>query len=239
MCDCDTPDNTNDNSSNNSCDTCKQSNCNGKCTDICNKVCGTPSCDEKQICTIKKGSKKVNTNNNHIPSHCNTNHTQCNTNYIPCPPVPNPFIGCKITKQDCGDHTFKSNFQSMVTPVSNLRSGYSRTTGNLGVDFKTRRKNKTIVFQWEPFEGNVGATGVEYLTVTQPLAYVPPYSMYSPIMIRYRDETIVTMASINRESRNIRFYLTLAGQGGGDEGNGVLVNDFFHVYGGSMVWVLE
>lgn len=127
-----------------------------------------------------------------------------------------------------------SNFNSVIVPVTNLSSQYSGVTGC--VEFRMRRKNKTVTFQWEPFSGTMAANGVAFLTVMQSICNTPPYPMSMPIYIRYKDENRITNITIDPSAvtGNIKFYLNTDGTG-----NNINMGDAFYIYAGSVSWIVD
>lgn len=127
-----------------------------------------------------------------------------------------------------------SYFNSVITPVTGLTPQYSGVTGT--VEFRMRRKNKTVTLQWEPFSGTMAASGVAYLTVMQSIWNTPPYPMSWPIMIRYKDVNRMTNLTIDPSSTtgNIRFYLNTDGTA-----TNINMGDAFYVYASSISWIVD
>ena len=101
---------------------------------------------------------------------------------------------CRITKitrvECCPPHQRYdpgvSCFTSVITPLSNLTPLYSGCTGS--VEFKMRRKNKTVILQWEPFTGILASSGVSYLTVVQSICNTPPYPVTKSMYLEYKSQ---------------------------------------------------
>lgn len=125
-------------------------------------------------------------------------------------------------------------FSSMITPVSNLTPAYSGTPGV--VEFRMRRKNKTVTLQWEPFVGSMAQSGVTNLVVSQTIYNTPPYKIFFPILIDYKGLNRFVMMTIdpNNPSANIRFFLNMDASS-----TGVNVGDAFQVYGGAVTWIVD
>lgn len=127
-----------------------------------------------------------------------------------------------------------SYFTSVVTPLTNLMPLYSGATGS--VEFRMRRKNKTVTLQWEPFTGTMAASGVAYLTVAQSISNTPPYPVSFPIFIEYKSVGRITHIDINPNvnTGNIRFYLNTDGTA-----TGIATGDAIRIPGGSITWIVD
>lgn len=127
-----------------------------------------------------------------------------------------------------------SYFNSVITPVTNLTPLYSGVTGS--VEFRMRRKNKTVTLQWEPFSGTLAGNGVAFLSVMQSIWNTPPYPMSWPIYIRYKDVNRITNITIDPSSTagNIKIYLNTDGTG-----SNISMGDSFYVYAGSVSWIVD
>jgi hypothetical protein len=138
-----------------------------------------------------------------------------------------------LHKSSCYDPGV-SYFMSVVTPLSNLTPGYSGCTGV--VEFRMRRKNKTVTLQWEPFTGTMAASGVAYLTVAQSISNTPPYPVSIPIYIKYKSVGRVTHLEVDPASNygNIRFYLNTDGSA-----TDIVAGDSVEVLGGSATWIVQ
>lgn len=125
-------------------------------------------------------------------------------------------------------------FNAMITPVNDLRSCYTDLHGC--VEFRMRRKNKTVTLQWEPFTGAIIQNGCSYLKVEQSICNTPPYEISMPISIKYRDINKTTMIKIDPYERNgsIRFYLNMD-----NSGVNICANDLFYIYGGAISWIVD
>lgn len=127
-----------------------------------------------------------------------------------------------------------SCFLSMVTPTLELLGTY---TGNQNsIEFRMRRKNKTVILQWEPFSGSVASTGISYLTVSQSVCNMPPYPIFRPISIQYNGINRMSNINIDPYSKvgNIKFYIN-------SDGSSVNINigDSFVIYGGSIDYIVD
>lgn len=129
----------------------------------------------------------------------------------------------------CGE-----TFHSIITPVSNLTPQYSGITGT--IEFRMRRKNRTVTMQWEPFSGVMAASGVAFLTAPQSISNTPPYPVTWPIMIRYKDVNRQGNITIDPHATNgnIRFYLNLDGTG-----TDINIGDSFYIYSSTVTWLVN
>lgn len=127
-----------------------------------------------------------------------------------------------------------SYFTSIITPVSKLNSLYTNTPG--AVEFRMRRKNKTVILQWEPFTGCLAASGVAYLTVVQTICNTPPYPVSFPIFITYKGVARITTVEIDPHlpTGNIRFYLNT-----NRSSDDTHVNDSFTIPASSVSWIVD
>jgi len=127
-----------------------------------------------------------------------------------------------------------ASFTSVITPVSGLTPQYSGCTGS--VEFRMRRKNKTVTLQWEPFTGSLAASGIGYLTVAQTICNTPPYPVSFPIYLQYKGVGRMTHISIDPFSTtgNVKFYLNTDGSV-----TDTNIGDSFAVPGGAITWVVD
>lgn len=125
-------------------------------------------------------------------------------------------------------------FSSVITPLSNLVPAYTGCTGC--VQFRMRRKNKTVTLQWEPFNGNLAASGIAYLTVAQSICNTPPYPLSIPIYLIYKGTGRITFIQIDpyATSGNIRFYLNTDGSTSNTN-----IGDNVSIPGGSITWIVD
>lgn len=125
-------------------------------------------------------------------------------------------------------------FQSIITPVTNLTPQYSGISGT--VEFRMRRKNKSVILQWEPFSGIMAASGVAYLTAPQSISNTPPYPMSWPIKIQYKNVDRNTSISVDPHATggNIRFFLNTD-----STGTDITIGDSFYIYAGSVDWIVN
>jgi hypothetical protein len=126
-----------------------------------------------------------------------------------------------------------SYFTSVITPLSGL-SGFSGIKGS--VEFKMRRKNKTITLQWEPFTGALASNGITYLTVAQNISNTPPYVVSFPIYLTYKGTGRITRIEIDPfvKTGNIKFYLNTDGSG-----TNINTGDNISVAGGAVTWIVN
>lgn len=124
-------------------------------------------------------------------------------------------------------------FTSVITPISGL-SGYSGIGGC--VEFRMRRKNKTVTLQWEPFTGSLASSGIAYLTVAQNISNTPPYVISFPIYLVYKGVGRNTRIEIDPfvKTGNIKFYLNTDGSS-----NDTVSGDSISVSGGSVTWIVN
>lgn len=127
-----------------------------------------------------------------------------------------------------------SSFTSVITPVIGLTPLYSGCIGS--VEFRMRRKNKTVTLQWEPFTGSLASSGVAYLTVSQTICNMPPYPMSFPISLQYKGVDRTTKITIDpfATTGGIKFYLNVDGTG-----TDITMGDAFHIYGGCIPWIVD
>jgi hypothetical protein len=79
-------------------------------------------------------------------------------------------------------------FTSIITPLTDIKPDYSGCTGS--VEFRMRRKNKTVTLQWESFTGTIVSIGIDKLTVVQSICNTPPYKIYFPIMVKMGGDSV-------------------------------------------------
>jgi len=127
-----------------------------------------------------------------------------------------------------------SYFNSVITPVTGLTPLFSGCTGS--VEFRMRRKNKTVTLQWEPFTGSLSASGVAFIIVAQSISNTPPYPISIPIYIQYKGVGRITNVTINPNaiSGNILFYLNTDGST-----NNINAGDSFTIPGGAISWIVD
>jgi hypothetical protein len=149
---------------------------------------------------------------------------------------------CEKPQKDCYNPCRKSRrydpgsfcFQSIITPLTGLTPGYSNTPGC--VEFRMRRKNKTVFLQWEPFTGTLSSSGVSYLTVTQSICNTPPYPISTPIFLDYKGVGRITHVEIDPFSKNanIKFFLNTDGSS-----SNISSGDSISVPGGCVEWIVD
>lgn len=134
------------------------------------------------------------------------------------------------TKYDPG----VSYFNSVITPLTGLTPSHSGCMGS--VEFRMRRKNKTVTLQWEPFTGMLSSSGISYLSVSQSICNTPPYPVSIPIYILYKGIGRVTFINIDPFAQyiNIKFYLNT--DGSSDNTN---TGDNISVPGGCVTWIVN
>lgn len=136
----------------------------------------------------------------------------------------------RSSRSRCPDISY---FASVITPLTEL-NGFSEIGGC--VEFRMRRKNKTVTLQWEPFSGVLTHNGVSHLTVAQNITNTPPYTMTYLIPIVHRGVTKITKLVIDPflTRGNILFYLNLDGSS-----TDTFANDTIKIDGGAVNWVVD
>lgn len=112
------------------------------------------------------------------------------------------------SRYDCRKSSYGCDeFTSMIIPVSELYGDYTGCRG--AVQFRIRRRNKTVNLQWEPFHGIIGASGTPFLTATQTICNLPPYTIKDPIVFNYKGIEYNSFIEISPHNRygNIKFHL--------------------------------
>jgi hypothetical protein len=124
-------------------------------------------------------------------------------------------------------------FTSVITPVTNLVPLYSGCVGS--VEFIMRRRNKTIMLQWEPFTCVLTTNGITCLTVCQSISNLPPYKITCPIYIEYKGQLKLTFVTVDPESsKSIKFYLN-----SDSSTTDVNANDNVVILAGCINWLLR
>jgi hypothetical protein len=125
-------------------------------------------------------------------------------------------------------------FESMITPVTNLHSRYSKTRGL--VEFRMRRKNKTVTLQWVSFQGIIACSKIDHLTVTQTIANLPSSPKIWSICINYGNQIQQGWIEIDPHelNGNIRFYLN-----SNKSSEHIHINDWFCIPGSTVTWIVD
>jgi hypothetical protein len=89
----------------------------------------------------------------------------------------------EVSSPKRGYDTGISNFTSIISPLVELKPIYSNLSGE--VEFKTRRKNKVVTLQWEPFYGHMAHSGHAFLNVAQAIGTPPPYPLEFNVPIKH------------------------------------------------------
>lgn len=98
-----------------------------------------------------------------------------------------------------------SAFKTTISPMKDLKN---LCDGKCQITFLMRRRNKTVTLQWQPFEGQVGANGITFLTVNQSICNLPPYPMMLPLKLFYNSSPREGYVEIDPHSTDhIRFHL--------------------------------
>lgn len=104
------------------------------------------------------------------------------------------------------------------------------------ISLNLRRKNQTVIMQWEPFSCRVNSNGLAYLSINQSIPNLPSTSIMKPIIVEYKGIRTVTYIEVNpaqADGQRIRFALQLSGSG-----VGVTVGDHVTVFGGTVEWIM-
>lgn len=127
-----------------------------------------------------------------------------------------------------------SNFKSTIAPLLDVKPLYSDLLGE--VEFRTRRKNKTVTFQWEPFSGYLAYSGVACINVSQTIGNPPPYIIEYTINITYNGENRVTSLVIDPFDRKhmIKIYLQA-----NKSALGTALGDKIVVPGSCLQWIVD
>lgn len=187
------------------------------CTQICDVAPVTPPSCKDYIMAVKQGSCSPcsdSSRSSHCPEPCH-----------PCYPCDNSYRAPSAIEGDL------AGFNSVISPVNLLTPHYSPSNSGY-VQFRMRRKNKTVTLQWEPFSGAVSLGGRNWIEVNQRLTNLPPYPMTFPLLIDYKGLPRVTMVTINpADQYHVRFYLSIS--------DPVEVNDSFSIPASSVTWILD
>lgn len=194
------------------------------------------SVNERNPTRRDRSVNKHNTTFSHTNKHCSfgTDDNQSGTTIDAIREVCNPPCS-NIPDSTCERYDpGTSCFNSVITPITNLMAQYTGITG--AVEFRMRRKNKTVTLQWEPFSGTIAANGVAFLTVAQSIWNTPPYPISVPIYIRYKDVNRITNLTLDPSAKmgNIKFYLNTDGTG-----SGINAGDIFYIYASSISWIVD
>lgn len=127
-----------------------------------------------------------------------------------------------------------SSFTSVITPIAGLTPLYSGCVGS--VEFRMRRKNKTVTLQWEPFTGSLAASGITFLTVVQSISNTPPYPISIPNYIEYKGIGRMTNIIIDPHSISGNIFFNINTDG---STNGTNTGDFFKIPGGTITWIVD
>lgn len=97
-----------------------------------------------------------------------------------------------------------------------------------------RRKNHTVIFQWEPFSGALGQEGISYLELTQNIYNLPPHPLEFPIRIVFKGTGQPGYLAVDPSSAiNIRFHLSM------NNSNNTHIGDSIAIPGGSVSWITQ
>jgi hypothetical protein len=127
-----------------------------------------------------------------------------------------------------------SNFKSTIAPLLDLKPLYSDLIGE--VEIRTRRKNKTVTFQLEPFSGYLAFSGVAYVHISQAIGNPPPYVLEYPISITYNGECRVTSLVIDPFDRKHMIKIFLQGN---KSSLGTAMGDQVSVSGSCLQWIVN
>jgi hypothetical protein len=191
------------------------------------------SCDSSNGANNSSGTNSTNSTIDAIREICN-DCDSCDKRTITRVSRPIPAEWCCPPPNKRYFDPGLSYFTSVITPVAGLTPLYSGCTGS--VEFRMRRKNKTVTLQWEPFTGSLAASGIAFLTVVQSICNTPPYPISIPIYIQYKGVGRITNITINPHSTsgNIFFYLNTDGSTSNTN-----TGDSFTVLGGAISWIVD
>jgi hypothetical protein len=140
----------------------------------------------------------------------------------------------KFEKVNTVDKKLSDNvfsFTSVISPLNSIKPSFSHANGS--VEFRMRRRNKTVTLQWEPFTALISVGGSKSFYVSQSISNLPPYIMDFPITLRYKNKVTngyVTIDPFVRDNRNnISFNLDLETNTG----------DIMNFNGGSISWICD
>lgn len=141
-----------------------------------------------------------------------------------------PEIRCS-KKQYVSANPGPTEFTSMITPVSSLTAD---SAIHSTIIFKMRRKNRVVTLQWEPFSCILAANGITYLSVLQSITNLPPYQLFFPILIIYKNEPRMTKLEIDpfSKSTNIKIYIT-------NSEPDSMIGDQLQILGSSVSWIIS
>lgn len=125
-----------------------------------------------------------------------------------------------------------TGFNAIISPVKALTPVYS-PSNSAAVQFRMRRKNNTVTFQWESFTGATAQAGRAWIDLNQSIANLPPYQVRFPIQILYRGISRMTVVDVDpNDPVQVKFYLALNGEE-------INVDENFYIFGGSVTWIVD
>lgn len=125
-------------------------------------------------------------------------------------------------------------FTSIIQGLADLNIPYCKDRKE--VEFLIRRKNATVTLQWEQFSGKIISNGTEFLYVPQDFSNLPPYPIFTSLLIKYCGHYRTTLVEINPfdSCGHIRFYLN-----DNLSCHNVHANDIVTIYPGSVTWIVK
>lgn len=194
----------------------------GDCTleDI-KKACGVDPCDQNTKIRINPGNPNCDVR---IRSGCG--------DFSPCTQNEIKRVVCSSSSlQRCDEG---GSFTSNIVPLSDLMGTSTHLIGS--VEFKMRRKNKTVTLQWESFYGVLTASGVTHLTVLQSISNLPPYVFNSVLFLRHRGIPKISTLEIDPSEKNslIKIFINPDRT----ETN-IMMGDHIFVAAGSATWIID
>lgn len=130
------------------------------------------------------------------------------------------------------DNEGNFGFKTLITPLTDLKA--TSSTNGSDIEFRMRRKNRTVTMQWEPFSGNLGASGIANLNVNQSITNLPPYPVSIPYMINYKGKIQHSYVLIDPSSSvQIKMFIMPDGSSGTSIGDAIVVP------GGNVTWIID
>lgn len=121
---------------------------------------------------------------------------------------------------------------SPIERLSGLRTLSDSAPGT--VNFRMRRRNKTVTFQWEHFEGSMTLNGCRELLVTQTFPNLPPHLVYLPLIAIVNGKEVVGYLRVYPAISSYRERIIFALPEGL-----VNLNDHIVIPGGCVCWIID
>ena len=103
------------------------------------------------------------------------------------------------------------NVKVMVSPLTNLVTVDSSDAecDRNRVGIVIRKRNQTITFSWEAFQGHLAGNGVTYLTLNQTFSHLPFTKMQYPIRIKHNGNAKLGYLEIDPKSaEQIKIFIS-------------------------------